>query len=339
MTSVANYTTLAAWPLAICRALEARNVAPDPLLAAAGLNREEFVSNPDGRVDVRQMTRFWDQVLAETGDEAFGLVVARHVQPMHFRALGMLMHTTGSLEQAVLKLAQYSALVSNSARIRLESTPVSLGFCIDPIPDVRISAMAVDSFLATLTRLIGQLGASQPFVDKVELMRNHPKDPGIWTEAFHANVVFGASQNGVWFNRLQLKRGALMGDPQLSAFNESMVQTYVGALQKAPYSHRVKQLIMTQLGSREPGLIAIAATLNMNERSLRRHLKDEGTTYRELLHQCRMELAERYLSHSQLSITDISLRVGFTDTSNFSRAFTRAFGRSPSDFRKEIRSA
>lgn len=126
MTHTATYTTLAAWPLVICQALEARGIQPSTLLKAAQLNREEFVSNPDGRLDVKLMTRFWEVVLEATDDEAFGLSVALYAQPMHFRALGLLIHTTGNLEQVFLKLGQYSALASNSASMRIEQTPQNL---------------------------------------------------------------------------------------------------------------------------------------------------------------------------------------------------------------------
>lgn len=324
--------------MAICRALEAQGIEPEPLLAASGLERADFLNNPDGRVDVRQMTRFWVEAREATGDEAFGLVVASYVQPMHFRALGMLMHTAGSLEQAVMKVGEYSAMVSNSAHIRLDVSPSSLGFCIDPIPGVEISPLAVDSFLATMTRFVGQLGNQQPFVDRVELMRTAPKHAERWDDAFHSRVVFGADQNGVWFNRHQLKQGVLMGDPQLSAFNESVVQSYIGTLQSTPFTHRVRQSLLSQLEHQEPKLASIAAGLGLTERSLRRHLRDEGASFRDLLHQCRMELAVRYLGYAGLSITDIALRVGFTDTANFSRAFTRTYGRTPSEYRSRVHS-
>ncbi|MBK1873588.1 AraC family transcriptional regulator [Marinobacter sp. 1-3A] len=335
MTKKATYTTLAAWPLAICQALEARGIPPGPLLAAAQLNREEFVSHPEGRLDVRLMTRFWEVVLEATGDEAFGLSVAQYVQPMNFRALGLLMHTAGNLEQAFLKLGQYSALVSNSASIRIEQTPQNLVFCIDPIPGVTISTMAIDSFLATLTRFADQLGAARPFVDKVEFLQPSPRRPEAWSRFFGAPVAFGAAQNAVWLNRLQLKRAEVMGDLQMSAYSESLVQSYVGGLGDVPLTHQVKQLLNAQLEKSEPNISVIAQRLNLTERSLRRRLKDENTTYRDLVQQCRMELAEHYLTHTSLSITDIALRVGFTDTGNFSRAFTRHFGKTPSGFRNK----
>ena len=67
MALIAHYSTLAAWPLAICRALQAHGVDPDPLLNTCDLSREALQSNPDGRVDIRLMTRFWGEVRGEEG--------------------------------------------------------------------------------------------------------------------------------------------------------------------------------------------------------------------------------------------------------------------------------
>ncbi|MFT6976236.1 MAG: hypothetical protein ACJA0E_002242, partial [Bermanella sp.] len=108
MTATPKYTTLAAWPLAICKALESAGIDPNPLLKSASLKRSDFIDQPDGRVDVALMTQFWQAVATKTQDPAFGLSVAKYVQPMHFRALGMLMLTDTNLESAITKLGQYS---------------------------------------------------------------------------------------------------------------------------------------------------------------------------------------------------------------------------------------
>lgn len=334
MNSNVKYSTLAAWPLAICRALEANDIDPEPLLKSCGMNREAFINNPDSRVDIQLMTRFWDTVLHETRDESFGLIVGQYALPMHFRALGLLMHTTDSLENALQKLGQYSALVSNSAMIRIEQTPTSLGFCIDPIAGVAISSLAVDSFFATLTQFILQLGAKPPLVEQVELQKSPPRSPQLWEQFFRAPVVFGADQNALWLRRSQLKTSLIMGDDRLAAYNESLVQDYVKHLATSSLSHRVKHLILACMDQGEPPVADIADRLNLTERSLRRHLKEEGVTFREILQQCRMEMADYYLTRTELPITDIAMRLGFADASNFTRAFARWFAKSPSEFRK-----
>lgn len=129
-----------------------------------------------------------------------------------------------------------------------------------------------------------------------------------------------------------------MGDLQMSAYSESIVQSYVRGLQDVPLTHRVKQLLNAQLEKSEPNIALTAERLNLTERSLRRRLKYESTTYRDLVQQCRMEMAEHCLTHTGLSITDIALRADFTDTGNFSRAFIRLFEKTPSGFRSDVSS-
>ena len=97
----------------------------------------------------------------------------------------------------------------------------------------------------------------------------------------------------------------------------------------------MKTFIINALDEGEPSIQTIADQLHMSERSLRRHLKDESTSFRHMLNETRMELAQHYLKHSQLTITQISMRLAFTDTSNFSRAFSRQFNCSPSQFREQ----
>ena len=75
--------------------------------------------------------------------------------------------------------------------------------------------------------------------------------------------------------------------------------------------------------------------LNRNERTLQRQLKMEGTTFKTLLNEIRIELASKYILDSQLSLTEISFMLGFSEISSFSRAFKRWLGKSPTDYRKQ----
>ncbi|MCC9662124.1 MULTISPECIES: AraC family transcriptional regulator [unclassified Pseudoalteromonas] len=334
MNRPVEYTTLAAWPLAICKALESQGIDPNPLLIESQLNRSDFINHPDGRIDIRQMTRFWELVESKTNDPSFGLKVSSFVQPMHFRALGLLMLTSDNLENALLKMGKYSELISNSATIRIERKPSLIGFCIDPILSVPIHSMAIDSFFATLVHFAKQLGAENHIVHQVELFKNKPKNAKPWEDYFQAEIVFSASQNCLWLKRDTLQRVTMMGDTKIAAYNETLVKDYILSLNRQSFSNRVTQLILAQLENSEINIAEVAAQLNLSERSLRRHLKEEDTNFREILQKSRMEMAKHYLTNTDLSITQIALKTGFNDTSNFSRAFTRWFTHCPTTFRK-----
>ena len=330
-----KYTTLAAWPLAVCLTLESQGFDPDPILANVGIDRKALQNNPDGRVDTKSMTQFWQQVEHVTGDAAFALSVSRYVQPMHLRALGLLFITCDNLEEALLKASQYHSLISNAIYIRLLHGPGTLGFCIDPLPDFPIHPMAIESFLATLVFYAQHLQVDGQLFTKIQLKRPAPADPTPFKKHFKCEIEFGANQYCLHMERDKLKHTQIMGDAQMAAFNEGLVKNYVEALGSRSWSARVKQILTASLEQSEPQIAQIAAQLKVSERSLRRYLKEEEQSFRALLSQVRMDRAQYYLSETDLSITDIALRLGFTDTSNFSRAFTRYTDYSPSVFRQQ----
>ena len=78
----------------------------------------------------------------------------------------------------------------------------------------------------------------------------------------------------------------------------------------------------------------IAETLAMSKRSLQRLLADEGSSYSEMLAEVRQRLAVDWLETTEKSVGEIANDLGYTDSSNFSRAFHRQVGMSPQAFRR-----
>ena len=83
-----------------------------------------------------------------------------------------------------------------------------------------------------------------------------------------------------------------------------------------------------------PGWISIASLLNMSPRNMHGKLEQRDTSYQEILDDLRSQLAIQYIEQDSMSISQITYQLGFTDTSNFSRAFRRWTGHSPSEYRK-----
>ena len=79
---------------------------------------------------------------------------------------------------------------------------------------------------------------------------------------------------------------------------------------------------------------AAASRLHVSSRTLRRHLKQEGTSYQDLLADARKTRATTLLRGSDASIEQIATALGYADAANFARAFQKWTGKSPSSFRK-----
>jgi len=65
-----------------------------------------------------------------------------------------------------------------------------------------------------------------------------------------------------------------------------------------------------------------------------RRLAQEGTSFQQLLDAHQQSRTLWLLQHTSDSVEDIAGRLGYTDTSNFSRTVKRWFGHTPSALRK-----
>ena len=78
----------------------------------------------------------------------------------------------------------------------------------------------------------------------------------------------------------------------------------------------------------------VAESLGMSRRSLQRAIAAEGLNYSDVLAQRRLHRAMQWLDTTDKPVMDIALSLGYTDASNFSRAFRRHTGVSPRAFRR-----
>lgn len=79
----------------------------------------------------------------------------------------------------------------------------------------------------------------------------------------------------------------------------------------------------------------VANSLNLSVRNMQRKLKKMGISYQSILDEHRRVLAISFLQESEVSLSDISHLVGFTEPSAFYKAFRRWTGKRPGDYRQD----
>jgi AraC-like DNA-binding protein len=84
-----------------------------------------------------------------------------------------------------------------------------------------------------------------------------------------------------------------------------------------------------------PSIAECAETFSTSERSFRRQLKDEDTTYQQLLDSVRSEKACHLLDNTSQSIEQIAVKLGYTEAAAFIRAFKKWHQMTPAQYRKK----
>jgi AraC-like DNA-binding protein len=111
----------------------------------------------------------------------------------------------------------------------------------------------------------------------------------------------------------------------------------LGVPRAATFADRARVALSEELQAGNVTAQGLAARLRVSIRTLHRSLAAEGTSYRRLLDQLRLDIAERHLMDDRTSVAEVAFLVGFSEISAFHRAFKRWTGRTPVTFRAEAR--
>jgi len=128
----------------------------------------------------------------------------------------------------------------------------------------------------------------------------------------------------------------LRADPALFHFIERHALAVAAEIPDTiRWADRVRRFVLGQLERGEPSPAEVARSLALSERTLQRRLGEEGTSFLQIVDQCRRELALRYVGDASLSFGEIAFLLGYSEQSAFHRAFRRWTGRTPAETRHQ----
>jgi AraC-like DNA-binding protein len=151
-------------------------------------------------------------------------------------------------------------------------------------------------------------------------------------------VRFDQPRDRLIFDRAYLDLPLLTADPGAARAMREQCERQLQALSQAStLAARVLAGLFAADGSVYSAR-QLARQLGMSERTLKRRLAEQNTSYTELLDAARRTRALELLG-AGLSVEEISARLGYSDAANFTRAFRRWTGQSPRVARREARAA
>ncbi|MEZ9519194.1 helix-turn-helix domain-containing protein [Vibrio splendidus] len=99
-------------------------------------------------------------------------------------------------------------------------------------------------------------------------------------------------------------------------------------------TYKVTQALLPYIGRVDVDLVMFGQINRMGKRIIQRALSEEGTTFRTIKETLSFEFAKRVMTIQDYSISDIALHLGYADASQFIRAFKRANGITPYQWKK-----
>lgn len=328
-------TSLTSWSAAIKACLDERGLDSLTLFEQAGLD-PALLSDSSARYPLAATSRLWQLAIERSGDEALGLAVASHVRQTTFHALGYAVMASPSLLEAFTRMLRYFRIVTDAGELSFEETPQGYRYRMSPLPGSQQPAdAALDAFMAVVVRSCRALAGRDFAPLSVSFRRPEPVSSQPWQRCFRAPVQFAQPQTEMLLSRESLQAPLPWGNAELAQHNDEILTRLLAQQQRESLPARVQGLIAAALKDGEPAQDKIAQQLNLSLRQLQRKLKDEGSSFRQILDSTRQELACRYLREADYSISEITWLLGFSETSSFLRAFKRWQGSTPNQWREQ----
>jgi len=334
-------TTLASMVPSLAECLEQDyGIDPAPVFARAGVPMDPPES-PQIRYPVREIRKLWAEAKLATGDDAIGLKAGRHVKPTQLYAFGYSWLASTTLFDAMKRLERYYQLISTSS-VEISLTDAEDSYVLSAIfPDESKAPPkeGIDYGMSALLALCDLIAEKEIRPKRVRLTCSADVHPDAYREYLKAPIEFGADVGALYFDKPLLEERLPGSAPDIAQATDKIAEQYIETLDPAKVASKVKRLLISLLPSGKADQEFIAGRLNRSSSTLQRQLQAEGLTYRAVLESTRRSLAEEYLREGRNSHAQIAYMLGFSDQSNFSRAFKRWTSMSPRQFQEMERRA
>ena len=321
------------------RYADAKGIAVDPLFEKAGL-KPEILDSDEGRIGGEQLQAFIHLLAEHTGNPVLGLETGDYVQPGSYSVLGYITMSCATLGEAVTRIAPYEKLVGDmgTTRLKMKGDSATLIWTCN-FTDPVVWPQVVDNVFASwinYARWLADSTDATPLEVRLKRPSPGPEHEKAYALRWQCPVQFDAEEDSVTFAQSLLATRLRQPDPLLRKTLEAHALSQLALLDTdTDLTSKVKQSIQKQLADGITRQDMVAEDLGMTSRTLQRKLSQEGVSYQKLLDEVRQQIAEDYLQNTDMSIPDIALRLGYSETTSFHRKFKAATGKTPGDFRRQ----
>jgi AraC-like DNA-binding protein len=170
---------------------------------------------------------------------------------------------------------------------------------------------------------------------QIHIAYSAPDYAARYQEIFHCPVIFNAPEHLIMFDATLLERPLKHANPLTKKVLEQECRQLCERLnEKMTLTNKIRHELLFTDGD-FPTLDQLAHRINMPERTIRRRLTTEGTSYKDILSDIRRQKAMEMIAAGDLSMEKIAEKLGYSDAASFYHAFKTWTGSTPANFRKD----
>ncbi len=309
-------------------------VSREALLNNTGLSGED-VFNDLGLVSFSQSIRLIKNALHLTDVKGLGLHIGACENTSSYGLMGYAMSCAPTMKLAAQIAIKYQKASPNLMDMSLQHSQSESHIVLTAPCEVGDEIIFLVEEIFTAIQRSFQLLAGKD-IHPLAMYFSYPEPAysHLYKEAFHCPLYFNASENKISYPQKVLDIPTLQGNVVAQKVANALCEQYITQHHVCDdILQQVRSILMNSPGT-FPNEESVAQKMNIHPRNLRRQLKSSDTSFQKIFDSVREQLAIEYLQKSNMALEDIAQLVGFSDSSNFRRAFKRWTGKVPSRYRQ-----
>ncbi len=312
------------------------------VLARHGLDPDKL--DPATRISREREMQIYVDLVQRLRDPLTGLKVGNHFGLGGYGPLVMLFMTAKDAYDAVQLGVRYQKLTFLYSELSFQPGERVSALVLKPMPMPSAAfRFRVDGEISGTYKLVRDLQAAfggHIVPERVDMPYLQPPEAAAYAAHFGCPVHFDQGVARLWFRNDYLHVRFPTADPLAHAMYRSQCDRLLveQASQGERLSDRVTQHLQMFV-ERFPSTPEVARAFDLSERSLRRRLQEEGTSFRALVNEVKMQKAQQMLEHTQQSVEHIAQQLGYAEAAAFIHAFSRWTGSSPAAYRAAMKRA
>lgn len=235
-----------------------------------------------------------------------------------------------TLLQRMLRFGEFVAVENTNLGMQIglegESARVSLSLQGMPqVPGMQFSEwLQLDTMIGVVRDTLGNHWSPE----EITFVSSFRPPTGLYERHPNTVVRCGQPKTSITLPASLLSVGLATPGPAPLATEREVVQ--IGSkVQPVDFEQALKLALRPYLGEGYPAIGSMARAAGMSARTLQRRLTTSGSSYRALVREARIQMAQDLMSSEGANVLQAACSVGYADPSNFARAYREVMGSRP----------
>jgi len=323
-------TVSASFVMGVIKAAESEGVAIFKHLDDIGID----ISGINGATHRFDFDIFRELILAIKElslSDNIGIRIGQNLSLSSFNALGYAASSGDTLLDALQLIPQFESTVITLGETQILSSEDEIQVCWS-MRSGEYFPLVEDIFLASWITLAYLLTDEIALDVEVSFTYAAPQELLSWEKIFGQKLLFSQPVASIKFDRSLLGLALVGTDSFLYQVMTKEAKELANALDQ-PLISQIEGWLMTELANGELDQKLLSRYLNLSERTLRRRLKEQDTSFKGLLDKVRKGRADYLLRETSMSLWEISSQLGYQQLTSFNAAYKRWTGKTPASQR------